>query len=63
MTRHVESWVNESLRRGERLYVIIRNETTGEEVKTTVSPQFIASLTQAGEIEKGRKPNNQITGG
>lgn len=40
----LESWVEESEQRGEDMKVIIRNETTGEEVETNINPSFLASI-------------------
>jgi len=40
----LESWVEESKRRGEEVIVILSNKSTGEEVETTVSPEFIANI-------------------
>lgn len=36
----MQSWVEESLRRGEEVVVILKNKTTGEEVELTMSPEF-----------------------
>lgn len=48
---NLETWVNESLRRGEKVVVVIRNETTGEEAETVMSPCFAAGLFPDGEIK------------
>lgn len=40
---NLESWVEESQRRGEEIVVIPKNKTTKEEVEVTTNPAFIAS--------------------
>lgn len=52
MAANIEHWVKEGLRRNERVVVIIRNETTGEETETKMNPKFVAELVIEGEIKR-----------
>ena len=51
----LEAWIVESLRRGEKVVVVIMNETTKEEVRTTMDPAFVAcavGICRKGEIRR-----------
>ena len=47
---NVEAWIIEALRRGEKITVFLRNETTKEEVETSINPMF-AALASTGVIK------------
>lgn len=48
---NIEAWIVESLRRGEKITVLLRNETTKEEVLVPMNPIFIAQVT-SGRIKQ-----------
>ena len=54
------AWVEESQRRGEDIVVVIRNQTTREQVITTVSPSFVASLSTGSVIRAGEDMGGDI---
>jgi len=60
MAANIEHWVEESIRKGEKVVVIIRNETTGEEVETAMNPIFIALTTVNREVKKGGDHNDNM---
>ena len=43
---NLQSWVEESQRRGEEVVVILRNKTTGEEVELTMNPAFATGVSE-----------------
>jgi len=56
---NVRAWVEESFRRRDDIVVVVCNRTTQEEFVTPMSPGFVVSLYDTGEIQKTEVKHGQ----